>query len=249
MVVEPVPDEPAAVAETDGRRLLLIADYHAGIEAALRRDGIELDSGADARRERLLALLDRTDADHLVILGDLGHEIGASSGAEREEVAALLESVDVPVTVAKGNHDGEVESLAGEVDADVTVTPTSGARIGDLGVVHGHTWPSEDVLAAEAVCLGHEHPVVRLEDEVGGTRVEPVWLRGDLDPITFEAHYDRDLAIDGELVVVPAYNDLSSGTWVNVEGQDFLSPFLPQGLAGGEAYLLDGTRLGAYDLV
>jgi hypothetical protein len=33
---------------------------------------------------------------------------------------------------------------------------------------------------------------------------------------------------------------------VNVEGQSFLAPFLPDGLASAEAYLLDGTRLGDY---
>jgi hypothetical protein len=33
---------------------------------------------------------------------------------------------------------------------------------------------------------------------------------------------------------------------VNVAGQDFLAPFLPDALADAEAYLLDGTRLGDY---
>jgi metallophosphoesterase superfamily enzyme len=49
--------------------------------------------------------------------------------------------------------------------------------------------------------------------------------------------------------VFPAFNDLTGGTWINVEGQEFLSPFLPDGLADGQAYLLDGTRLGAYEHV
>jgi len=253
MGVEPVPDVPAAVADGGGERLLLVADFHAGIEWELRRDGVELASQAESRRDRLLGLVAETDPDRLVVLGDLSHTIGQSKGVEREEVTDLFAALDVPVTVAKGNHDGDVEALVPEVDADVTITPTDGARIGNIGVVHGHTWPSDDVLSADVVCVGHEHPVFRLEDEVGGRRVERVWLRGELDPITFEAHYDWDLdeapAIDGDLVVFPAFNDLSSGTWVNVEGQDFLSPFLPEGLSGGEAYMLDGTRLGPYDLI
>lgn len=253
MGVEPVPDVPAAVAEFDAERLLLVADCHAGIEWELRRDGVELPSKAERRRERLLGLVAETDSDRLVVLGDLGHTIGESRGVERDELTDLFEALEVPITVAKGNHDGDVEELLPKIDADVTITPTDGARIGDIGVVHGHTWPSEEVLSADIVCVGHEHPVIRLEDEVGGRRVERVWLRGELDPITFEAHYDWDPDeapdIDGDLVVFPAFNDLSSGTWVNVAGQEFLSPFLPQGLSGGEAYLLDGTRLGAYDLV
>jgi metallophosphoesterase superfamily enzyme len=55
--------------------------------------------------------------------------------------------------------------------------------------------------------------------------------------------------VGGELVVFPAFNDLSGGTWVNVTDREFLSPFLPEGLDEGQAYLLDGTRLGKYRCV
>jgi hypothetical protein len=105
------------------------------------------------------------------------------------------------------------------------------------------------VLAAETVCTAHEHPVVRLEDEVGGSRRERVWLRGRLAPAPFREHHGEGTEVGEELVVFPAFNDTSGGTWVNVAGQDFLSPFLPEGLADGQAYLLDGTRLGRYDRV
>ncbi|MFC6726633.1 phosphoesterase, partial [Halobium palmae] len=71
-----------------------------------------------------------------------------------------------------------------------------------------------------------------------------------LRPDPFADHLGVDVAdLDWgapELVVFPAFNRRSGGTWANVEGQSFLSPFLPDGLASGEAYLLDGTRLGDY---
>ena len=94
-------------------------------------------------------------------------------------------------------------------------------------------------------CTAHEHPQVALEDAVGGRRTERAWLRGRLDSEAFDHDYDR---IGDRLVVCPAFNDLSGGTHVN-EADDFLSPFLPAGLYGGEAYLLDGTRLGPYRAV
>ena len=248
MGVEPVPGHPAAVASTDGERLLVVADYHAGIERGLRRDGVELESDGETRRQQLLGVVESTAPDRIVFLGDLGHAIGEPAGEEREELLALFDAIDVPVTLVRGNHDGDFEGLLDDVSFPVTVTPGHGTRIGSVGFAHGHTWPSPDVLSAEVVCVGHEHPVVRLEDEVGGTRVERVWLRGRVDPGPFEQHYDGALGIDADLVVCPAFNDLSGGTWVNVQG-DFLSPFLPEGLADGEAYLLDGTRLGDYRTV
>jgi len=246
--VEPVPGAPAAVADLGESRALVVADYHAGIEAALRYEkGVEIDSRADRRRDRLRGLVAETDPDRLVVLGDLMHSIGDPGGAERGEVEVLLESLPtaLPVTLVKGNHDGDVETWVDGVE----VTDGDGVRIGDVGFAHGHTWPSREVLAADVVCTGHEHPCVRLEDEVGGSRVERVWLRGDAAADPFAArHADLDWAAS-DLVVFPAFNELSGGTWVNVAGQSFLSPFLPDGLVDGQAYLLDGTRLGAYDRV
>ena len=244
MRVEPVPGVPAATVETDGERLLALADYHAGIEAGLRHEGVELRSAAASRRERLLAALDRTGADRLVVVGDLGHAIGSPFESEREELESLFAALDVPVTLVKGNHDGELESVLDGVDA--AVTPAHGTTLGDVGFAHGHTWPAPAVLESAVVCVGHEHPVVRLEDEVGGTRTERAWLRGGLVGAPFEDHYDRSLDVTGDLVVFPAFNERSGGTWVNVPGQDFLAPFLPDGVADVEAFLTDGTRLGHY---
>lgn len=246
MRVEPIPDVPAATVDTDGERLLTLADYHAGIEAGLRYDGVELQSAAGQRRERLLGAIDRTQPDRLVILGDLGHAVGSPFDEEREELATLFDAVDVPTILVKGNHDGDLESVLDEFDADISVTPGHGTAIGDVGFAHGHTWPAPAVLESPVVCLAHEHPVVRLEDDVGGRRAERAWLRGSLVSTGFESEYADSLRIDGDLVVFPAFNDRSGGTWVNVEGQSFLSPCLPDGMEAAEAFLLDGTRLGRY---
>ncbi len=248
MTVEPVPDEPAAVADCGEERALVLADYHAGLETALRRDGVEVRSRAADRRERTRRLLVRTEADRVVFLGDLANAIGSPGREEREELGDLLSALTarVPVTVVKGNHDGGVEEVVDDLGVDdVTVADGPGMRIGTVGFAHGHTWPSREVLSAGTVCVAHEHPAVRLEDEVGGRRVERAWLRGRLDPAPFVEHHG-EVEIDGDLVVFPAFNNLTGGTWINVSGQGFLSPFLPEGLADGEAYLLDGTRLGDY---
>ncbi|GGM64642.1 putative SbcD/Mre11-related phosphoesterase [Halarchaeum rubridurum] len=240
--VEPVPGRPAAVADCGDESALVVADYHAGIEASLRREGLEAPSRADERRERVLSLVVETGAERVVFLGDLGHRIGAPRGAELDELETLVAELPVPVTLVRGNHDGGLADVL-----DVEVTPAEGVRLGDVGFCHGHTWPSRAVLDAGVVCVGHEHPAVKLSDEVGGGRVERVWLRGPLvaDPfVAREVETNGDLS--GELVVCPAFNDYSGGTWVNVEGQGFLAPFLPEACPDAQAYLLDGTRLGPY---
>jgi len=250
-LVEPVAGEPAAVADCGDERALVVADYHAGIEVGLRYErGVELRSDADARRERLLALVDRLDPDRVVVLGDLVHRIGDPGSVERDEVDALLDGLDartVPLTLVPGNHDGGV---ADAYDDRIDVVDAGGVRRGGVGFCHGHTWPDRDLLDARTVCVGHEHPRVRLEDEVGGGRAEKAWLRGRLraDVVADHLGVDPNVATGSstELVVCPAFNDRSGGTWINVDGQEFLAPFLPAALADAEAYLLDGTRLGPY---
>jgi metallophosphoesterase superfamily enzyme len=250
MGLEPVPGEPAAVADCDDERVLVVADYHAGIESGLRREGVELDSRAVERRESILSLLDRTVPDRLLMLGDLANAIGTPRDVEREEIVDLLDAAAdrLPVTLVKGNHDGGIEEVAGSVEG-VSLTPGSGTRLGTVGFAHGHTWPSPDVLSADLLCTAHEHPVVTLEDEVGGGRVERVWLRGDVEAAPFVGFHGESVDTPDEMVVFPAFNDLSGGTWVNVDGQEFLSPFLPAAIPAAQAYLLDGTRLGRYDSV
>lgn len=243
--VEPVLDARAATAEIPEGTGLVLADYHAGIEAALRLEGVELRDASAERRSRLLGLLSDCNADRLVVLGDLAHFVGAPMGDELEELEALRDALPVPLTLVPGNHDGAVAERL-----EIGVEDSRGIRLGDVGFVHGHTWPAPEVLEADVVCTGHEHVTVRLVDEVGGHRVEPAWLRGPLDPTAFTDRPEyENLDIDGEMIVFPAFNERSGGTQVNVAEQDFLAPFLPQGLAGGEVYLLDGTRLGDFEHV
>ncbi|MEF8771543.1 metallophosphoesterase [Halodesulfurarchaeum sp.] len=243
--IEPLESESAAVATGPNGPVLIVADYHAGIERNFRREGVEVDSQARERRGRLVDLVDTVDPAQIVFLGDLGNHIGHPDGAELEELMDIEHALrNHDVLLVPGNHDG----LLGDA-LDITVTDGAGVRIGDIGFAHGHTWPDPDVLDVSVLAIGHEHPCVRLEDEVGGSRIERVWLRGDGDPAPFEAHHGTDITGPDEVVVFPAFNELAGGTWVNVAGQEFLSPFLPAAAPSAQAYLLDGTRLGQYESI
>lgn len=246
--IEPIPGKPAATGMIDGQQVLLIADYHAGIESAIEAEtGVTVESQAASRRSRLLGVLDQTGADRLVILGDLMHSIGDPGGAERGELEVLIEQIpaEIQIDLIKGNHDGAIESWVPRID----IAKPGGLRIGPVGLTHGHVWPTQAVLEAEVICMGHEHPVVNLTDDVGGSRTEPAWLRGPIATGPFEEKYGPIDWTDPELVVFPAFNNLVGGTWINDQHQEFLAPFLPAGLQTGTAFLLDGTNLGDYQRI
>jgi len=240
---EPVPGTPAAVARTDGDRLLVIADYHAGYEAGLQYErGVHVASQAASRRERLLDLVDRTDTDRVVVVGDLTHAVGDASGTERAEVERLLAALPVPITVVKGNHDGGIGDWIQEFDGSrVELIGAQGGRIGGIGLVHGHAWPTPQVLAAETIVVGHEHPHLRVGDSVGGRRIEPVWIRSAIDPAPFPEGAENGGSV-GTLVVCPAFNDQVPGA--GIEDGTFLAPFLPGAFMSPSAHLLDGPSVG-----
>lgn len=231
----------------------MIADFHAGFEEWLRYErGMELSDRAPERRRRLRNLLTETDADRFVVLGDLVHSIGGPGNTERDEIEALCAAIDVPITLVKGNHDGVIEDVIAADPAtfgSITVTAPDGVLEAGLGMVHGHSWPRRELLDAEVLCIGHEHPCVRLTDEVGGSRVERVWLRGPMELDAFRERFPERPEVGPELIVFPAFNELCGGTWVNVPDHGFLSPYLPAALPTGDAYLLDGTHLGPYQQI
>ena len=212
-----------------------------------------------AERGELEVLFESLPANTTVTLVRGNHDgaieswLGDGSGFDPTVGHAASTTAKTPSGTTEDEGDGHIEATIG--GTTVRITDGSGYRLGGLGCCHGHTWPAPAVLEADLVCLGHDHPCVRLEDEVGGARVERVWLRGRLDPAPFleRGGYEGVSWLEApeaapRVVVVPAFNNLAGGCWVNRD-QSFLTPFLPDGLADGEAYLLDGTRLGAYESV
>lgn len=244
-IVDPVLGEPAAVVKLEPDPVLVVADYHAGLESELRAEGVELPSHAEERRERLLDLIAETGVKEVIVLGDLAHWISEPAGAELHELTVLLESLpdDVELRLAKGNHDGMIES-----QLPIEVSESTGMLRDNVAFIHGNTWPDPAIADTDIICMGHEHPVVRLEDEVGGRQIKQVWLRGEVNAEPFVEQLDCDW-FEAELIVFPAFNQLASGTWVNIPEQQFLSPFLPEAFRTADTFLLDGIRLGPYNKV
>lgn len=222
MPIDPVPGEPAALVGD----ALVISDLHVGLEVELRRSGVEVPSRSHDKERRLHELLDRTGAARLLLNGDLKHNVPRTSRQEADELAGILRGLAdrVPVTVLPGNHDGSIEDIA---PADVSIADPRGTVIDGVGILHGHSLPSDEVAGADALLLGHTHPKVTLR-EPNGARVERrAWLRfpGDTD-----------------VFVMPAFEDWGGS---DVLREDLLGP-LDYG-DDPEVTLLGGTRLGSLE--
>jgi len=238
MEMQPVHDIPALRAD----EYLVIGDLHIGIESHLRSKGFHLTSRTDDMFDMIVRAADDS-ASRLIVLGDVKDSVPGSSKQEYREIPSffdrLLERFD-SVDVVRGNHDTNIEEF---LPGHVRIRPASGMKIEDVGFVHGHTWPSKDVMASETLVMAHDHPAVMFRDGVGRQVNEPCWVRGKFKEITSD-RYDY---LPKNFIIVPAFNNMLGGSPVNVIGEPLLGPIMGGNLLDLEnsaVYLLDGVDLG-----
>jgi len=118
-----------------------------------------------------------------------------------------------------------------------------------IGLIHGHAWPSPELMKAKLLVSAHNHPAVKFRDELGARTIEPAWLRCKLDTSKLPKKL-RVAAGDSvpELLVMPAFGELVGGATVNqAVPKELIGPIFKSGAArieDAEVYLLDGTCLG-----
>ncbi|MFA6870058.1 MAG: metallophosphoesterase [Methanomethylophilus sp.] len=238
-LLQPVPGLPALRLDDS----LVIGDLHIGVESHLVSKGFHLSSRTDDMYDRIRAAAG-SEVRRIIMIGDVKDSVPGSTRQEYREIPAfcdrLLETFD-QVDIVRGNHDTSIEEF---VPGQVRVWPASGAVIDGVGLIHGHTWPSPEVMAAEHLVMGHEHPTVMFADSVGAHMTEPCWLRGRFrEP----REGDRYPKLPQQFIVVPSFNKLLGGSPVNIIGQPLLGPLLNSDLVDldtAEIFLLDGIDLG-----
>ena len=225
-------------------RILVVSDLHIGIEHEFRRSGINLLSQTDRMLSRLEKLIRIAKAGKLIVIGDVKHKVPGTSWQEEREIPAFFRKLAgmVRVEIVPGNHDDGIANL---VPREVKVHPSEGFLEGCVYLSHGHSWPSESVLKAEHVIIGHTQPQVEIRDSLGYRWADPVWVKANIPGKSLAKRYKRESG-DKNLIVIPAFNEFAGGMPVNREsGKRFISPVL--GLAEMKKagiYLLDGTYLG-----
>ena len=241
MNLAPVPDQPAIVIEGD-KRWVCIADLHIGVESALRASGFNIPSQLPKMASAIEAL--SCYADRLLILGDVKHRITHATHREDRDVRAIMGDFMKTyraVLITPGNHDGGLRDL---IPDGCSISANHGTVVGGIGAFHGHVWPSEKVMAAESVLMGHVHPSILLEGAYGGRTNEKCWMRAKLSRKKVMERYE---SCPRELVVVPAFNPLIVGSPVNSPRGGRLGPLLRNDFVTERSlrvHLLDGTDLG-----
>lgn len=238
-----VSGKPAAVAG----KTLLVADLHLGIEFELRRKGVRMPLQWKATAQEISGLLQQTRADQLLILGDAKHDIYGLELKEKEMMRsffrAVLDGGCSKITVAKGNHDGQLQELAAESLIEMIGPQGAVVSMGgkQYGVCHGHAWPATELAKAPLLLLAHNHPLIEFTDALGFRWSERAWILGSTRKCVNYPGIQK-------AVVFPAFNTLSGGMAFNAKPcNQLLGPLFENecfDLDRAEARLLSGMPLG-----
>ena len=235
--LKPISNEPALFIN---KKILVVADLHIGIESQLREQGINTPSQTQTMTNRLIALFKKYKPKEIILLGDIKHNIPSSTIQERKDVRNFLETIQTYgiIHIIPGNHDGNIQKIS---PPDIIIHPSDGFVLENLGFVHGHRWPSEEIMRCKQLIIGHTHPTVMFTDRLGYKAFEPCWVKGKFIEDKLKEKYPD--STDSEILVMPAFNPLCGGIAANQEGiTGPIGKIID--VKNAEVYLLDGSALG-----
>lgn len=271
-MIAPLPPYPAAIIKTQKTSAIVIADLHIGWEIALAQKGIHVPSQTPKILAKLTSLISTYKPEKLFILGDIKHTVATAEIGEWHDVPDFFNELRRQVQeicVVRGNHDGNLEPLLPE---NIGLAPAAGTIFGEVGLFHGHQWPTPALLQCRTLIMGHVHPVVAFRDPGGFRITRQVWIKAacngaQLARVLLQKHrikigktpeetlwkYYKIKPLTMQLFIIPPFNDFLGGKPLNEKNlrdtrkQMIVGPVLRSetvDLENAETYLLDGTFLG-----
>ena len=263
---------PVVMVKSNEKKTLVIADPHLGWETSLQQKGIHIPSQTPKLLKKLVDIIADHKPDSLIILGDVKYTVVASEPGEWHDIPDFFEEVKKHVAeigIIRGNHDANLEPMLPE---NIQIYSSSGFIVDEVGLFHGHKWPSPELLGCKTLVMGHLHPVVVFRDAAGFKITRQAWIRADCDPkllakVLLKKHGVKIVgSIEDTLLkqfnvqlktkqifMMPSFNDFLGGRPVNEifprkkSDGELIGPVLRSKavkMDDSELYLLDGTYLG-----
>ena len=200
------------------RRTLIVSDLHLGKCETLRAAGVPIPAGVVERDlGRLLAAVQRTGAERVIVVGDLIHHGSGLTKELIEAVAAFRREalVCVEIGLVRGNHDRRADLI----EREWGITPLADAHTeGPFGFSHDPA----DGLVPETACTwyGHIHPHCRIGTRGNGVSI-PCFV------------------VEADHVLLPAFSLFTGG--VGVSAREGAAVF---GIAEGRVVQVPTVRRG-----
>ncbi|GGP20441.1 metallophosphoesterase [Thermocladium modestius] len=246
-----------------GRKWVLAADTHVGLEIEMAAKGIMVPSQTQRILDEIKKTADAEGANNVAILGDLKHELPLpleSTKETKQFLTGLSKEFD-NVLVILGNHDGGLDKIINDLGLpNLTYTDSRGIVIEgtkNVLLLHGNSKPrEEDFVKSDVIVMGHTHPAISMQDSTGYIMRRPVMVRMELDKKRIaNKMYSKNVGKGKVTVIVmPTFNPLTIGMDVSSSLAaepgfntilKYMEPWrMPKNI---EIYLTDMTFLGTLD--
>ena len=209
-------NESAAILKEGKANVVVIGDLHIGRELSIARKGINVYGATEKMAGRAVALLEEFKAKKLVIIGDVKDSILNPDSAERKLINSFFARLaGYEIVIVQGNHDAQIGPIG-------AVVKTKELVIGNVGLIHGNSMPSELVIGSEYILSAHEHPMLPYPAS------EKAWVIYRLNRSTAKTFY-KNPNKNAVLVSMPAFSDLVTGTSVGRDRKT-LNPLIRKGI-------------------
>ena len=150
-------------------KAVVIADVHLGYESGVFDEPFYPKMQFREVAERMERLMKRYEPARVIINGDLKHEFSKTPYPEFSEVRDFLDIMDgARITLVRGNHDNFIVGYLRKRGVEVLDFLETDRFL----FMHGH----EERESEKMKIVGHEHPVIRIRDSIGGSARFPCFL-------------------------------------------------------------------------
>jgi len=230
----------------NSKKVLLVSDLHLGIELEWHQSGLDISNpqwSFEIIRTLKKDILE-VKPTHVLIVGDLEHsfrhfrmgskkkvqKIWVSGKRTKEKIleyfnTQILSIEGLTIGLIRGNQDIEYYET---LKAQIINYPGSGVLLFDnkLGVFHGNIKPSEELLKAREIVLGHVHPAIELKDDLNVKYKLPVFAKLNISKAEFSTLFGLEYKLTGvveeniTITILPAYNRFFGGFSLNKIGSE-----------------------------
>ena len=257
-------DDRAVVLKGRQKVALVVSDIHLGYEVELEQRGVHVPPQHVDMISRLESLIRVHAVDRLYIIGDIKHSILVDSSYNWEIVPEFMDTISriTKTIIIPGNHDGDLEAV---LPRSVLLSNVMGTIFKDRedkeGLIHGHAWPSQDVLECNVMVMGHNHPAIMRRKSVSATDLgRPERIRSQASiPVILRSKLDRHCVCEkmgiekqniertANLLILPSFNPLLTGIPINRYDSKLQGPFYINGcidFLNSDALSIEGLFLG-----
>ena len=234
-----IPSKPALILDGE-KRFLIVTDIHIGFESKFTSNKIFLGKNTTINEtiEELESIIDSTNAESLILLGDVKSSIKSISKTEWNDVPLFFEKMNkkIETVLIPGNHDANIQQL---VPNGITQVSSNGMVIENILLTHGHTMPSENFSHIDKIIMGHIHPVYFEEESV---------LNGQRVWISLKAKKEKIFPSESgliEITIIPSFNKYLYSTY-KTKYKKSISPIIEKikNFTSAKIVTLDGTIIG-----